>query len=354
MFRRVVFFSFVLMGSLISLSCEKSQELPDGPPRIHFTNTKQDLGEIPIAPEGRDIIFSFLNRGLSELRISQLVSSCGCAGADINNSVLAPGEEGIVVVRIAPHQSENRSASVTVHSNDPSRPRIPLRISWRAVAPLEFNPLSLDFGTIRPNETLEKTVKLIWRDDADVSCRVGRVQCFPAERLRVSIESAEAEVDVRRKSESFIVSLTAPSVAGIQSGRIEVFLDNCWRKSVSIPVSWHVQDVIEAKPGRLFLGTGYAGETRTQKIIISSHPGEFLEIDETGFQEMIPGMSISCKRLGSNRIIVDVEWILPESAGRHTSEIVFRCKQPKQQTLTVPVSVYIFKQQDGSLLELEK
>ena len=147
--RRLCLRSFFLCAGALSVGCEKTTS-PSGPPRIHFPSVSQNLGEISIAPRGRDVEFSFVNRGLSPLHISRLVTSCGCVDAVARPATVAPGEPGTIIVRIAPAESEEKHASVAVHSDDASNPAVRISLSWRAVAPLDIDPVLLDFGSVRP------------------------------------------------------------------------------------------------------------------------------------------------------------------------------------------------------------
>lgn len=338
----------IACGSLVWLSCDNSAEPPDGPPRIHFAQHKRDLGEIPITPEGRDVVFRFVNRGLSELRVTGLVSSCGCDDVNVENPLVAPGAEATITVRIISQQSEARSASVTVHSNDPARPRVVLQVSWRAVAPLEFEPLSLNFGALLPAQRVEQTVKLLQHgaDPQRAVCRVEQVECFPSGQVSAAFVEQPATADsVAHKL--LRVSLTAGENSGAAHGRIVVTLQVCWRESLTIPVSWRVQDVIEATPARLFLGSGRGGEVFAKNVLILARPGEVLKIKNIRFQNQISGARATWKRLTSSQILVHVEYELSEMPGRQTRELIVQCTEPVVRTVRVPVSAYVLQRQDN-------
>jgi len=91
-------------------------------PIIYFPETQHDFGKVN---EGGkvDYTFRFMNKGVSELVIKDVKSSCGCTAALLSNSNIKPGQEGTIKVEFdTKNRSGKNSKTVTVQSNDPKDP----------------------------------------------------------------------------------------------------------------------------------------------------------------------------------------------------------------------------------------
>jgi Protein of unknown function (DUF1573) len=91
-------------------------------PTIYFPETQHDFGKVS---EGEKInyTFRFVNKGLSELVIKDVKSSCGCTAALLSSSNIKPGQEGTIKVEFdTKNRSGKNSKTVTVQSNDPKDP----------------------------------------------------------------------------------------------------------------------------------------------------------------------------------------------------------------------------------------
>lgn len=339
------FYFFCVTSILVfSYGCNRAPQ-PTGPPQIYFPNMEEDLGDLPVAPdgEGYSVTFAFKNRGLSPLQIERTVSSCGCARAHVSNVHTQPGEEGKVTVHISPETPESRKAYVEVHSNDPVNPLVKLRFSWRAVAPLEFRPYKVDFGTLRPGETAQRTLDLLRRhkDERWPSCRIEGVYCTHTDHLKaIWIDASGFEIE-GAEAEKLRVKIIAGEEPGEVIGSVMVQLSECWNANLRIPIRWRVQDVVEAAPSSLMVGTGSPGETRSGTVVVSALAEERLEVTRA---ELINGDETSeaqWEQMAPNRVLVHVEMILPDQSGLCKSELRIVCSKPVEKTLIVPVSAFV-------------
>lgn len=69
-----------------------------------------------------------------------------------------------------------------------------LSVKWRAVAPVEFEPYSLDLGSLLPEAEAERKVLVAVRrqDESSSLCEFGAIECSPPGAIHASWES---EVD---------------------------------------------------------------------------------------------------------------------------------------------------------------
>ncbi|MGC1273888.1 MAG: DUF1573 domain-containing protein [Planctomycetaceae bacterium] len=319
-----------LLLPFLLIGCDAAGSPPTGPAKAVFETVRRDLGDIPIAPQGRIVEFPVVNRGLSDLRINKLAQSCSCVDATAEPSILKPGATGRVAVAIAPNRAEEKSATVEVHTNDPSDPVQKLHVSWRSHAPMELDPLEIDFGRVRPGQTVQRSASLLRHGSAGETCEVTEVSATPAERVRIA-----------RTGDRLSLTLLSASSPGPQHGTLTVHLDGCWRKDVSIPLRWHVADVIEVQPRELLAGSGTAGERVTGRVIVSAEPGSRLEIDDVSWRGESGDADVASTRLTAERAIAEIVWTLPADSGTHRGELVIECSGPKDRTLRVPVSAYV-------------
>ena len=101
-------------------------------PRIHFTEQEHDLGEV-IYGETLSWDFVLSNTGDADLVIGRITSSCGCTKAIRGNTTVSPGgsSEVFMQIRTIGMSSGKYSKSIAVHSNDPERPVIVLKLSFK-------------------------------------------------------------------------------------------------------------------------------------------------------------------------------------------------------------------------------
>lgn len=319
-----------LLLALLPVGCEVATPSPTGPAKAVFETTQRDLGDIPIAPQGRIIEFPIVNRGLSDLKIHKLVQSCSCVDAAAEPSILKPGERGRVAVAIAPDRAEEKSASVEVHTNDPLDPVQKLRVSWRSHAPIELEPLEIDFGRVRPGQTVQRSASLRRHGSAGEMCEVIEVSASPADVVRAA-----------RTNDRVSLTLVSGSSLGPHHGTLTVRLSTCWREELSVPLRWHVADVIDVQPRELLAGSGTAGERITGRVIVSAEPGSRLEIEDVGWNGASSDAGVTWKRLSEDRAIVEVTWMLPATSGSYRGELVIDCSGPENRRLHVPVSAYV-------------
>lgn len=326
-----------LVALLLCISCNRAA-VPTGPPIIHFSTLELDLGEIDFAPDGRAVEFPFENRGLLPLRIERVVSSCGCAAAKVERTVLAPEESSRIFAVIAPRQSEERSASITVYSNDPARPKTTLRFKWKAVAPLDLNPPSTDFGTVRPGINVSRSVNLVWRT-AQKRCVVKELECYPTSEVIAAFEDVHPENSDSR-SQTLRLTLSPTSEPGLHIGRVVLHLDGCWQDEITLPISWRVQDVIVVSPERVFLGVGGPGASLEKRCELTSSAGRVL-IDSVELARPDPTIVLQVDSKDASATGLSIRWTLPMSPGLHSATVRVHCSEPEPREFKVPVSAFV-------------
>ena len=106
-----------------------------GVPRASFPVRSADLGRVAVRDIGYDATFRIENHGRAPLRILDLAESCTCSSAVTDRRTVEPGGTANLRVRVEPRRAGPKSATVTVRTDDPRRPRQTLTVRWRGVAP---------------------------------------------------------------------------------------------------------------------------------------------------------------------------------------------------------------------------
>ena len=100
-------------------------------PRLDMPSAGHDFGRLP---KRRDVahVFAVQNTGAADLRISNLVTSCGCTIAELSNDVIPPGGRADLTVAFDPDFHETRGRVVRLVwfvTNDPTQPWVEVRIT---------------------------------------------------------------------------------------------------------------------------------------------------------------------------------------------------------------------------------
>ena len=325
------------------------------PPRAAYETLERDAGVIPVSPDGHVVAFPVTHRGGSPLRFLSVTTSCDCTDAAVPPEPLLPGETGEVRLAIAPKLPQKKSASATVVTDDPVDPRATLSIRWRSVAPWTPEPAELDFGSLRPGETAEGTVRLVRHAVAGVGG--GRPTDVTARSDALAADWLTPPADAGAGSEGdgadgggppvVRVRLTAGRELKAGGGAVSVALADAWVDRLVVPVRWTVQDVVAAEPPRAFLGSGPPGADRkTRVVLIGDGPLTVVEGSVAINGEAFAGVAASVTPLGRDRAVVDLAGPLPAAAGIHRGELTAEVDVEtdagtRRRTLTVPLSALV-------------
>ncbi|HWR97869.1 MAG TPA: DUF1573 domain-containing protein [Candidatus Methanoperedens sp.] len=129
-------------------------------PALVFESETCDVGSI-VQGERPECVFSFSNAGAGELRILEVLPSCGCTTALPGTAGLGPGERGTIRVVF---DSESFAGEVVkeveVRSNDPARPLLTLHLRSLVEPEIEFEPPAVTFDAVRAGAPARQIVTL--------------------------------------------------------------------------------------------------------------------------------------------------------------------------------------------------
>ena len=129
-------------------------------PGIVFESEACDLGSV-VQGEQADCTFSFFNAGGDDLRILQVEPTCGCTTALLSAPLLRGGARGALrVVFDSDQYVGDIIKEIEVRSNDPSRPKVVLRVKAQIEPEIDFEPRNVSFDDARAGSTQVQTVML--------------------------------------------------------------------------------------------------------------------------------------------------------------------------------------------------
>lgn len=132
-----------LVGNIVDDQSQTAGQLIiDTVPRMIFEHYNYDFGHLS---RGKNVIhtFVFTNRGSEDLVIDEIKSSDGCLILPPSSTVIPPGSEGKVVVKVRTMGSFGvQHRTVSIKTNDPVNPKITLGIhgSVRQLSPALSDP----------------------------------------------------------------------------------------------------------------------------------------------------------------------------------------------------------------------
>ena len=133
---------------------------PAANPSLVFESELCDLGSV-VQGERPACTFSFANAGAGELRILEVLPTCGCTSALPDRPLLRAGERGVIR---AIFDSDNFAGEVVkeieVRSNDPVRPSVTLRLRALVEPEIEFEPSTVTFDAVQPGSPGRQIVTL--------------------------------------------------------------------------------------------------------------------------------------------------------------------------------------------------
>lgn len=165
-----------------------------GGPVVEIDKAEWKMGKVP-RNETRVRVFTLKNSGDEPLVIERIRPSCkSCMGRVDGELTIAPGgSRPLVITYKAVDAFGERSASITVHSNDPERPLLRIRISLEVVPhkdkpALTVSVAGIDVGVVAAGRVT--TVEITLGNDGDAPLDV--LSIIPSGGCRVDASAKDA------------------------------------------------------------------------------------------------------------------------------------------------------------------
>jgi hypothetical protein len=150
-----------------------------GQPSIDFDSRSHDFGVVNEGPQVRHV-FKIKNKGSAPLVLSGAYASCGCTSATLDATTIPPGGSGALSVVMDTRGEKGKGTrSITVHSNDPTRPEETLEITYDVQRLLDFERSYLHLSTTRG----ARRVETVWLTGELLEAARPRVASIQPERV---------------------------------------------------------------------------------------------------------------------------------------------------------------------------
>ncbi len=130
-----------------------------GLPKIEVETTSFEMGVIA-NDKMAHAEMKVYNRGTAPLRIGKVTTTCGCTTGKMRNSVIAPGETGILDIQVDPAKIPGYFAqkTLTLPSNDPSNPSQRVKVTTHVAPEAEFTAMAFQLGEVAQGEGAEAVI----------------------------------------------------------------------------------------------------------------------------------------------------------------------------------------------------
>ncbi|MDO8587288.1 MAG: DUF1573 domain-containing protein [Armatimonadota bacterium] len=130
-------------------------------PHIQFEATTVDVGEVR-SEQLIQASFDYRNTGDVDLKIQGIDKSCSCIVTKASLAETKPGGLGKIEVEFVPNVPGGTVSNfVTVHTNDPERPSVELRIDASIKPVAVLTPARIDFGNLPVGATKEESINIV-------------------------------------------------------------------------------------------------------------------------------------------------------------------------------------------------
>ena len=146
-----------LTAAVVALSAAPSRAAA---PSLAFESETCDLGSV-VQGERPACAFPFRNAGGGELRILEVLPSCGCTTTQPAPAPLGAGGRGAIhAVFDSGDFAGEVVKEIEVRSNDPARPSLTLRLRALVEPEIEFEPATVTFDAVRPGTPARQAVTI--------------------------------------------------------------------------------------------------------------------------------------------------------------------------------------------------
>ena len=303
--------AFAVMGTTAD-SCSAQQWA-----RSMFTEFSHDFGNVPKGqrPEHRFVIE---NKFKEDIKIRNVVSSCGCTSVSVSKKTLKTWEKAEVIA-VFNSQAFNgfKQATVTVQFERPYIGEVQLTVRGNIVKTMgmSLSPKEILFGQVTESNLPERVVKL--QTQGDPSFRVVDVKStFP--HIKVSLK--ETARNAQQVSYEMRTQLKPSVPAGESDGELFLVVEESnGRRQISIPFSAKVV-AIKISPEVITMANVKPGEEVKKTIILQSER----EFSITDVKCRTRAYRVKQKKKGARKVhVVEVIYTGEQETGKHECELSF-------------------------------
>lgn len=194
--------------------------VPGGKPRVEVVGGDTvNWGNVP--PGVLKQVVRITNSGDGVLNISEVKPSCGCTTAPLDKKVLQPGDTASVEVSVdVAHSSGPVSKTMTIYSNDSTRPAVLMTLKANLVRDLtaipEFFPVAQDAAAGK-----ESVTSVALKNTSAAPISVGPPRLDAAAEMIVTFDMTSPVV-IQPGDTATLVARVRPLKAGVSSADVTI------------------------------------------------------------------------------------------------------------------------------------
>jgi hypothetical protein len=299
---------------------------PAGGPRIVCAEPTYNFGEMD---ESNTVEHGYIisNAGDATLNITNVRAGCGCTVASLRDTAVSPGSQTVVTVRFSLRgRRGSQNKSVTVRSNDPLTPSLPLWFSGTSTVEIGVSPALVDFGSILPDKAATQEVHLISRWPGVV---ITNLSCDSTQFAVRPFDSTN------RLGKGFWVSVVPPLIAGQSRATIRVSTDHPRQPEFTVPIVAFITPEARVMPQQIIVQRSVPSAPM-QTIVI--FPGTVAEYRVLKVEPPLPDVEFTLRETARGTFRIDVQRLVP-SADLDGKAFRIFTDLPTLKEITVPVRV---------------
>jgi Protein of unknown function (DUF1573) len=307
---------------------------PSGPACVVVDKDGYNWGRVK---PGSKVETTFLirNSGAERLILREPGVTCGCTKPTLPVRELAPGESTAMLVSFqVPVDHGPVSHVITIPTSDPQRPTVELILSansWVGVLPV---PQSLELGTLRPGDSVERTLQFYSPDHKPF--RLLRVSCDLPE-VNVVSEDGDNVLAVHRVKATY----RAGSRLGSVRGHIQASTDQLDAQLIELPIAAQTSGPILSTPTSLAIDRGEIGKIKKLSLLLRTvapeTPMELASVRASEPWEVVDYQVAKLRDPG--HVMLELSLRFPRGNGSPSGDLVLEFAKPQAAELSIPLAI---------------
>ncbi len=308
-------------------------------PNIHFEEEKYDIGEVE-PDETIKHVYYFTNTGDERLVISDIKTICKCISFKTSSKEIQPGETGEIEVILDPGKESGKIWKIIlVHSNDPARPVIRLKLRGFVKREVVAFPPYVYLPNFSKDKPSTRELYLLKGKNKDFT-----VLKIEADSEYISFDDPVPASQWNKEGYKINVTLKAAVPIGKFGGMLRIYTDSKEYQVVEVPVYTTVKGELSIKPGSISIifVSGKVDSVKPAKLTSNISEKLFITNIKHNLEEYITTSVISIKDGHEYEIIATPIKDIPQKIIRGVIHV--ETDYEKQPVIKVPVLIYSKKQ----------
>jgi len=328
---------------------------PEGPTPVVAVveDLVYDFGKLPQQYTGHHT-WTFKNEGLGVLELRGVSSTCSCTTADLltekkeaKELFLKPGESHAIDVSFQTKTWDHFHQTVTIATNDPTKPTVVLTINGEPKPALSTYPLdpSIGFGVIGNDQQVTRKLALFSGDRPDLKI-LSATSTNPAmiEVKTRPLTPEEARFAKLESGYNVDVTLKPTGILGAFAEEVVIETDHPVKPKLAFKVGGKVTGPITIVPERVSIrgATSSDGGTERLKVVARNLPAVKFSVEQKPDPIEVTFEPIAQPEGSKGSLYWMIVKVIPGTvSGRVTGDILMKTDDPLASEVKVPVDVIV-------------